>query len=187
MQQIIMSSGVRESDKKIVSGFDHVAAMRSLQEITATLLICQLWTRLGSWSASVKKNNQLCALRLLTDLASAQPGQSGNPTGRPKGAKSLGSLFHPICNETVRVKEGNRHRRITKLDVGLRHMLNKAASGDLKAIKEVMKLYEFSDAAAFLPPITPPPIQVNFVMPQEKQRVPDDQLNRQSKEAKSSY
>lgn len=111
-----------------------------------------------------------------------RPGQSGNPKGRPKEAKSLGRLIHAVCNETVRVKEGNRYRRISKIEVGLKHLLNKAASGDIRAIKEVTKLYEVSDAAAFLPPLSAPPFQVNFIRPHNGKRASDDPHDTQSEE-----
>src|ERR1017187_9898279 len=111
-----------------------------------------------------------------------RPGQSGNPKGRPKAANSLVSLIHTACNETVRVKEGNRYRRISKMEVGLKHLLNKVASGDIRAIKEVTKLYGLSDAAAFLPPLTAPPIQVNFISPLKENRSPEYGRDTQSKE-----
>ena len=42
-----------------------------------------------------------------------KPGQSGNPKGRPKGAKSEASIWQTRLNEKIEVREGGRVRKIT--------------------------------------------------------------------------
>lgn len=43
-----------------------------------------------------------------------EPGQSGNPRGRPPGSKNLSSLLSKALDEPVIVVENNRRRKIAK-------------------------------------------------------------------------
>ena len=63
-----------------------------------------------------------------------KPGQSGNPNGRPRGAKSFAVAIEQELVTRVTVTENGRRRRISKREVIAKHLVNKAASGDLKAI-----------------------------------------------------
>lgn len=72
-------------------------------------------------------------------------GRSGNPKGRPRGAKNMATLIEEALNERVTVKENGRTRRITKKAAAFKQAVNKAAAGDLKALRfvvEQMKEYE---------------------------------------------
>lgn len=64
-----------------------------------------------------------------------QKGQSGNPKGRPKGSKNLSTLLDEALNEPVVVSENGKRRRITKREAVLKQLVNKAASGNPKAIQ----------------------------------------------------
>src|SRR3981189_2552554 len=46
-----------------------------------------------------------------------KPGQSGNPSGRPKDSKSLKTLLHAILNEQISLQEGSQSRKISKAEV----------------------------------------------------------------------
>ncbi len=63
-----------------------------------------------------------------------KPGQSGNPNGRPRGAKNFAVAIEQELDSWVTVTENGRRRRISKREVIAKHLVNKAASGDLKAI-----------------------------------------------------
>jgi hypothetical protein len=63
-----------------------------------------------------------------------KPGQSGNPSGRPTGAKNFATAIEQELNSRVTVTENGRRRRISKREVIAKHLVNKAASGDLKAM-----------------------------------------------------
>ena len=63
-----------------------------------------------------------------------KPGQSGHAAGRPRGAKNFATALEQELNSRVMVTENGRRRRISKREVIAKHLVNKAASGDLKAI-----------------------------------------------------
>ncbi|SRR6266542_137224 len=63
-----------------------------------------------------------------------KPGQSGNPNGRPRGAKNFAVAIEQELVTRVTVTENGKRRRISKREVIAKHLVNKAASGDLKAI-----------------------------------------------------
>jgi hypothetical protein len=52
-----------------------------------------------------------------------KPGQSGNPRGRPKGAKSIPALLEGELNRKIRVREGNRERLLTKRELLVRRLV----------------------------------------------------------------
>jgi hypothetical protein len=63
-----------------------------------------------------------------------KPGQSGNAAGRPRGAKNFATAIEQELDARVTVTENGRRRRISKREVIAKHLVNKAAGGDLKAI-----------------------------------------------------
>jgi hypothetical protein len=63
-----------------------------------------------------------------------KPGQSGNPAGRPRGAKNFATAIEDELRVPVTVTENGKRKRISKREVIAKHLVNKAASGDLKAI-----------------------------------------------------
>jgi hypothetical protein len=63
-----------------------------------------------------------------------RPGQSGNPAGRPQGAKNFATAIEEELQARVIVTENGKRKRISKRQVIAKHLVNKAASGDLKAI-----------------------------------------------------
>ena len=69
-----------------------------------------------------------------------KPGRSGNPKGRPKGSRNIGSVIRDICDQEVQVKENGVVKYRRKLDAILIQMANKAMSGDHKAAKEFVRL-----------------------------------------------
>ena len=95
-----------------------------------------------------------------------KPGRSGNLKGRPKGRKNLASIIDAACNEKVRVKDGNGYRTISKIEALVTQLMNKAALGDVKAIKELVRLYE-STGAASLSGLRAPAFIVQFVKPKD--------------------
>jgi len=64
-----------------------------------------------------------------------KPGQSGNPRGRPKGSKNMMTLFEQELDAKVTVTEHGERRTITKRQVIAKQLVNKAATGDAKAVR----------------------------------------------------
>jgi Family of unknown function (DUF5681) len=59
-------------------------------------------------------------------------GQSGNPRGRPKGARNLSTVVAAALGEKVAVTENGRRRRITKFEAAVKQWVNRAASGEAR-------------------------------------------------------
>ena len=69
-----------------------------------------------------------------------KPGHSGNPRGRPKGPKRLIDAVEASLSEKVTVNENGSRRQIAKREAIAKQLVNKAASGDLAAIKLLSQL-----------------------------------------------
>lgn len=69
-----------------------------------------------------------------------QKGRSGNPSGRTKKPKSVASVLTRAAQQKVTVTEGGRRRRVTKLDVAITQLVNKAAGGDFRSQKLLLDL-----------------------------------------------
>jgi hypothetical protein len=65
-------------------------------------------------------------------------GVSGNPTGRPKGSKSVGAILNAIARKKITVTSNGRTQKVTMLEAIMMQLTNRAAGGDLKAIREVL-------------------------------------------------
>src|SRR3954454_22777450 len=63
-----------------------------------------------------------------------RPGQSGNSAGRPRGAKNFHTALEQELRSRVTVTENGRRKRISKREVIAKHLVNKSAAADLKAI-----------------------------------------------------
>lgn len=68
-----------------------------------------------------------------------KPGQSGNPKGRPKGARSPRVLWNEMIEGTVVVNDGKRRRRVSKRELIYSTLLASAARGDAKAREQVLR------------------------------------------------
>ena len=75
-----------------------------------------------------------------------RPGQSGNPRGRPKGARNLSTVVAAALNEKVAVNENGRRRRIIKLDAAVKQLVNRAASGEMRATQLVLALAQANES-----------------------------------------
>src|SRR5271167_5253740 len=88
--------------------------------------------------------------------AGFQKGRSGNPKGRPKGSKNLATLLSQALVEKFRLTEDGRRRRITKRELVIKQLVNKSASADLRAIKQLIDIVERVEGRGGASP-TPPP------------------------------
>jgi hypothetical protein len=67
-------------------------------------------------------------------------GQSGNPRGRPPGAKNLSTLLSEALNETVIVTENGGRRKVTKRQAIVTQLVNRSATADFRAIKILLEI-----------------------------------------------
>jgi len=80
-----------------------------------------------------------------------RPGQSGNPHGRPKGARSLSAVVAAALSERVAVCENGRRRRITKLEAAIKQVVNRAAAGEARSTALLIQLAQANEAKASQP------------------------------------
>lgn len=81
-------------------------------------------------------------------------GQSGNPSGRPKGKRNWATVLHSILEQKVTVIENGRSKEVTKWEAATTQLANKAAGGDTNAIRlllQIMPTMESQLAKAGIP------------------------------------
>src|SRR5580698_3407993 len=67
-------------------------------------------------------------------------GVSGNPKGRPKGSRNVAAVFAKTLREKVVINEHGQRKTISKLEAAIKQFVNKAASGDLRALQMLVAL-----------------------------------------------
>ena len=75
-------------------------------------------------------------------------GRSGNPRGRPRASKNLGTLLNDALNERVVVVENGRRQRISKREAIIAQLVNQSAKADLRAIKIHLDIQQQIDGRA---------------------------------------
>jgi len=69
-----------------------------------------------------------------------QKGVSGNPGGRPEGARGVVTMLRELLQESAVITENRKRRSVTKVQAMLISLVNRAISGDTTAFKLVMGL-----------------------------------------------
>ena len=67
-------------------------------------------------------------------------GQSGNPRGRPCGAKNFNMLLEEALDETVTVTENGGRRKVSKRQAIVTQLVNRSATADFRAIKLLFEI-----------------------------------------------
>jgi len=67
-------------------------------------------------------------------------GQSGNPRGRPRGAKNFSYVLNDALDQRVVVTENGRRRKISKRELGIRQLVDKFAMAEVQATKMLLGL-----------------------------------------------
>lgn len=67
-------------------------------------------------------------------------GKSGNPRGRPKGAKNLTTLLAEELNRKIAIREGDVTKRVTKREAMVKRICESALKGDHKALMAIMQV-----------------------------------------------
>ena len=76
-----------------------------------------------------------------------RPGQSGNPRGRPKGAKNEAVILGQLLNRKITVREGGGLRKISVLEAILLRFAEDALKGNVKTAAFLFNRYSASGAA----------------------------------------
>jgi pantoate kinase len=74
-------------------------------------------------------------------------GKSGNPNGRPKGALNIATVIDRVLQEKVVINENGKRKTISKLEASIKQVVNKAASGDMRAFQQLPSLARYAEAA----------------------------------------
>jgi len=69
-------------------------------------------------------------------------GRSGNPNGRARGSRNASTLLDEALRERVIVAENGRRKKVTKLEVVLTQLVNKAAQGEHRATRLLLEWTE---------------------------------------------
>jgi hypothetical protein len=81
-----------------------------------------------------------------------KPGQSGNSRGRPRGTLNIETALERTSQEkVVVVSEDGRNRTVTKLEAAVKQLMNRAASGELKAFQIYAGLRRTAEARTQMP------------------------------------
>lgn len=70
-----------------------------------------------------------------------KPGQSGNPKGRPHGAKNLSTELLEELQERVKVTESGKQKTISKQRAMLKALMAKAVQGDSRAANTLLNMF----------------------------------------------
>lgn len=62
-----------------------------------------------------------------------KPGQSGNPSGRPKGSKNLDTIFMEALDTKIVVKENGKTYKKSAKEVIIKRIVHNAVAGDFKS------------------------------------------------------
>ncbi len=80
-------------------------------------------------------------------------GKSGNPKGRPKASKNVGTMLEEIFYRKIPITENGNRREVPMLEAILRQLANSAAKGEIRSVDRVLKLLptlqDSLDAAEF--------------------------------------
>lgn len=67
-------------------------------------------------------------------------GTSGNPQGRPKGSLNVVTVLTKALLEKVVIREHGQRKAVTKLEAAIKQLVNKAATGELRALRYLFEL-----------------------------------------------
>jgi hypothetical protein len=70
-----------------------------------------------------------------------KPGQSGNPRGRPKAAKSLKTITRETLTQQVEVRTASGIRKMSRMEAVFHKTLELAMKGHPRALAQVIALY----------------------------------------------
>jgi hypothetical protein len=76
-----------------------------------------------------------------------KPGQSGNPKGRPKGAKNESTILKNILNRKLEIREAGRARKISVMEAILLKFTEDALKGNTKSAAFLLNRFRGFDGS----------------------------------------
>ncbi|MGB7371033.1 DUF5681 domain-containing protein [Erythrobacter sp.] len=73
-----------------------------------------------------------------------KPGQSGNPKGRPKGAKGLNTIVRETLGSKIAIRTADGSRCMTRIEALILKLCEQAAKGNVRAQIELVKLWKIA-------------------------------------------
>jgi hypothetical protein len=70
-------------------------------------------------------------------------GKSGNPGGRPKGAKNFTTLLSQYLAAETEISENGQTRWVSKAEAAIKQLVDRAAEGDPKQMQRVFTLMQW--------------------------------------------
>ena len=86
-----------------------------------------------------------------------KPGTSGNPKGRPKGARNFVTLLQQELQQTITVNENGKKKKVTRQQAMVKRVVTNALNGDARAILLLIDIlkrtghFDAQDAEDLLP------------------------------------
>ena len=80
------------------------------------------------------------------------PGQSGNPKGRPKGRKNFTTILVDVLASKITVRGKNGPRKLSKLEAMVEVQVNEALAGNSNAFARIFQIAEKVEAFKWQPP-----------------------------------
>ena len=86
-----------------------------------------------------------------------KPGTSGNPKGRPKGARNFATLLQQELQQTITVNENGKKKKVTRQQAMVKRVVTNALNGDARAILLLIDIlkrtghFDAQDAEDLLP------------------------------------
>lgn len=77
-----------------------------------------------------------------------KPGQSGNPKGRPKGAKNEATILRDILDRKITIREAGRSRKVTVRQAMFLRYAEDALRGNTKSAAFLLNRYQMAQGNA---------------------------------------
>lgn len=110
-------------------------------------------------------------------------GRSGNPKGRPKGTRNFATDLNSELRRSVRIREGDNNRKVSRQRAAITAMVAKAAGGDMRAMNMLVRAMERLDGGE--PPAREPSAEDEEVLAAFEKELREQFREEQARQSKS--